>query len=60
MRIKHPWQLKEEELLRMENAYLERYTPFEKLIDNHWTFVLLFVLILMIGFCVGLGIGFLL
>jgi hypothetical protein len=60
LKIKHRWQLKEEELLKMENAYLENLSPFEKLVDNHWTFLLYLVMLMATGFGIGLGIGFLL
>jgi hypothetical protein len=60
MRQKKPWEIREEELLEMENAYLEKLTPFQKLVDNHWTFVLSFSLTLIISFGTGLGIGFVL
>ena len=59
-RAKSYWELKEEELLAKENAYLNDYNWFEQLIDNHYTFVLFFVISLMFGFVIGFLIGMML
>ena len=52
------WQRKEAELLKKENAYLERYNWFEKIIDNHLYFCIFLVLVWVVAWNIGLLIGF--
>jgi hypothetical protein len=54
-----PWEIQEAELLARENAYLERYNWFEKIIDNHLFYLLFLAIVCMISFNIGLLIGFL-
>ncbi len=56
-REKPYWEIKEEELLAKENAYLEQYNMVEKLFDNDLYFVLIFAILLMLGFNIGFLIG---
>ena len=51
------WERREMELLRKENAYYDAYTPFEKFIDNDWTYMLGIVILVPACMCVGLLIG---
>lgn len=60
MRQKKPWEIAEEELLKKEYAYLEKYNWFEKLIDNHLYFVIFVVVSMALGFDLGLLIGMML
>ena len=54
------WQRKEAELLKKENAYLERYNWFEKIIDNHLYYCIFLVLVWVVAWNIGLLIGFML
>jgi len=60
VRQKKPWEIAEEELLKKEYAYLEKYNWFEKLIDNHLYFVIFVVVSMALGFDLGLLIGMML
>jgi hypothetical protein len=59
-RVKKPWEIAEEELLAKENAYLEQYNWFQKLVDNHYTFPFVLLIVCVVGFDIGLLIGVLL
>jgi hypothetical protein len=54
------WSMPERELLAMEEAYLKQLSPFERLIDNHWSFLLSFIVITPICFGIGFLLGLLL
>jgi hypothetical protein len=54
------WERQELELLRKENAYLDKLSPFQKLIDSHVGFILTLVLGCQFFFVIGVLIGFLL
>lgn len=60
MRQKSYWELKEEELLKKEYAYLENYNWFEKIIDNHLYFIIFIVVAMSLGFDIGFLIGMML
>jgi hypothetical protein len=47
----------EEELLREENAWLEKLSPFMKIVDSHIGFILLSWFVIPIAFGLGLLIG---
>lgn len=55
-----PWEVQEAELLKKENAYLEQYNWFEKIIDNHLYYCIFLVLSCIIACNIGLLIGFML
>lgn len=57
MRQKQPWEIQEEELLKKEYAYLEKYNWFEKMIDNHLYYCIFMVIVMMLGFDLGFLIG---
>ena len=52
-----PWEIQEAELLKKENAYLEKYNWFEKIMDNHLYFCIFWVVVCMLGFDLGFLIG---
>ena len=54
------WANIEREDREREQRWLESIGPMGRLIDNHWTFMLLFALEFPICFAIGLGIGWLL
>jgi hypothetical protein len=60
MRQKKPWEIKEEELLARENAYLENFNWFEKIIDSHWYYPVCLLIVSLVAFNLGLLIGFML
>jgi hypothetical protein len=47
----------EEELLREENAWLDKLSPFMKIVDSHIGFILLSWFVIPIAFGLGLLIG---
>ena len=55
-----PWEVQEAELLKKENAYLEQYNWFEKIIDNHLYYCIFLVFSCIIACNIGLLIGFML
>jgi hypothetical protein len=57
MRQKQPWEIQEEELLKKEHAYLEKYNWFEKMIDNHLQFCIFTLVAMALGFDLGFLIG---
>jgi hypothetical protein len=56
-RQKQPWEIKEEELLALENAYLQKYNWFELLMDDHLYYVLVMTFTTPLWFLIGLAIG---
>jgi hypothetical protein len=57
MTQKPQWMLDEEALLAKENAYLNDYNWFEKLVDNHWSYMFSLVISypfwILVGFLIG-------
>lgn len=51
------WERKEAELLKKENAYLDEYNIIQKLFDNDMYFLIVFAILLMLGFNIGFLIG---
>lgn len=52
-----PWEIKEAELLKRENAYLENLNWFEKIVHNHLYYCIFLVAVWLVSWSVGLIIG---
>lgn len=51
------WELQEAELLKKENAYLEKYNWFQKVFDNDLYFPIVLLVMCALGFNIGFLIG---
>lgn len=48
------------QLKKEEQDYLDSLNPLEKLFDNHWTFIAVFIFMCSFGMVFGLVIGMML
>ena len=51
------WELQEAELLKKENAYLEKYNLIQKVFDNNLYFPIVLLVMCALGFNIGFLIG---
>ena len=54
------WERRERELAWEEGRYDRELRPWQRIIDNHWGFCLVIIILQPIGFIIGVGIGLLL